>query len=306
MSRRSTVRPVLLATALAALPAPAAVAAECDPTTPPVFAGAVPTTDFAIGMTLGSRDVTTGESDRYLSVVDQASTRVRTGTLGRSIAGRPLRYAIVGRPANLTDERLEEIRRAHLELQDSTTTRARAEEIAKATPGILWIASNVHGNEESGTDASLRVLHELADRTDCAATEILDNAVVFLLPVQNPDGREADSRRSSFGFDLNRDWFARTHPETDAKIEMLRRYPPVLFVDDHEMGTPTYFFPPNADPVYHEVPGHALNWINNLYGGALQREFCARASRTSTAPATTCSTWATATRCPRPASAPRG
>ena len=84
---------------------------------------------------------------------------------------------------------------------------------------------NVHGGEESGTDAELRVLYELADRDDCAARQILDNALVGIIPTQNPDGREAETRQNSYGFDMNRDWFARTQPETDAKLELLRQYP---------------------------------------------------------------------------------
>ena len=62
---------------------------------------------------------------------------------------------------------------------------------------------------------------------------------MVLLPTQNPDGREADTRRNAYGFDLNRDWFARTQPETDGKVELLRRYPPVLFIDAHEMSRKT-------------------------------------------------------------------
>jgi len=46
---------------------------------------------------------------------------------------------------------------------------------------------------------------------------------------------------------MNRDWFARTQPETDGKLEALRRYPPVLFIDAHEMGnTAGYFFSKTA------------------------------------------------------------
>jgi hypothetical protein len=132
----------------------------------------------------------------------------------------------------------------------------------------------VHGNEESGADAALRVLYELADRDDCAANRILDNAVVVLLPIQNPDGREADTRQNSYGFDMNRDWFARTQPETDGKIELLRRYPGVLFIDAHEMGgRNNYFFPPNADPIYHETTSQSVSWINDIYGAANIREF---------------------------------
>jgi hypothetical protein len=72
---------------------------------------------------------------------------------------------------------------------------------------------------------------------------------------------------------MNRDWFARTQPETDAKLELLRQYPPVLDLDVHEMGDFTYFFPPNSDPVYHEIADSANGWINDLYGPALAAEF---------------------------------
>jgi hypothetical protein len=93
---------------------------------------------------------------------------------------------------------------------------------------------------------------------------------VVLLPTQNPDGREADTRRNAYGFDLNRDWFARTQPETDGKLQLLREYPPVMFIDAHEMGgTDSFFFPANADPIYHEIADESVDWINNLYGPAM-------------------------------------
>ena len=72
---------------------------------------------------------------------------------------------------------------------------------------------------------------------------------------------------------MNRDWFARTQPETDGKLEILRKYPPMLYVDAHEFGLSNYFFPPNADPEYHEIPDQAHDWINNLYSTAISAEF---------------------------------
>jgi Zinc carboxypeptidase len=247
----------------------------CDPFgTQAQFRGEVPRASEVIGVDLGERDVTAAESDAYVDAVDRASDRVVSSTLGRSVQGRPLRYAIVGSRRNVAEQGLERIRRNAAALRDPATSRARARRIAQRSPGILWIAGNVHGGEESGTDAALRVLYELADRSDCAARQILDEAVVVILPTQNPDGREADTRRNAYGFDLNRDWFARTQPETDAKVEFLRRYPPVLFIDAHEMGREnTFFFPPNADPIYHEISGQSVNWINNVYGSAMQAEF---------------------------------
>lgn len=162
--------------------------------------------------------------------------------------GRDLRYAIAGTRDRVTRTGLARIRASAAQLTDPTTSAREARAIAAADPAILWIAGNVHGGEESGTDASLRVLWELADRSDCAATRILDEAVVVILPIQNPDGREADTRRNAYGFDMDRDWFARTQPETDGKVEMLRRYPPQLFIDAHEMGNPAGFFFPQRRP----------------------------------------------------------
>ena len=72
---------------------------------------------------------------------------------------------------------------------------------------------------------------------------------------------------------MNRDWSARTQPETDGKVELLRRYPGVLFIDAHEMGSETYFFPPNPDPVYHEIADPAVDWINDIYGASMQDAF---------------------------------
>ena len=106
----------------------------------------------------------------------------------------------------------------------------------------------MHGSEPSGTEATLRTLRDLAARDDCAATQVLENALVVLLPIQNPDGRDDGFRRNAYWFDLNRDGWARTQPETDSRIELFRRLPPLVFADEHENGTSSYFFPPNTDP----------------------------------------------------------
>ncbi len=248
---------------------PAAADPACHPfTTPATFAGDVPTPREVLGLDLGDRDVTVAESDRYVQAVDKASKDVSSATLATSHQGRALRYAVVGER-----KRVNEAKQAAKVLRDPRTSPARAASVAAKAPAILWVAGNVHGGEESGTDAALRVLYELADRTDCAAATIQDNAVVAILPTQNPDGREADTRRNAYSFDMNRDWFARTQPESDGKIEALRALPPVLFIDDHEMGADDFFFPPNADPIYHEITDESVDWINNLYGASMQDEF---------------------------------
>ena len=269
---------VVLTTLMAALAAaaPAAGQAPCDPTqTPPEFRGEVPELADVVPFPGGEGgEVTTDQAYAYMEAVDRASDRVVTGALGqRTWQSRELRYAIVGNPGRLEPAALREIKAAAQTLRDPQTSAAEARSLARRYPEILWVASNVHGGEESGTEGSLRVLYELADRRDCAAQRILANAIVVLLPIQNPDGREADTRRNAYGFDLNRDWFARTQPETDAKLELLREYPGPLFIDAHEMGGTSFFFPPNSDPIYHEITDESINWINNVYGAAMADEF---------------------------------
>jgi hypothetical protein len=262
------------------LSAPAAAQTACDPVqTPPQFLGGVPMLSDVVPSPGGENgEVTTQQAYKYMDAVDAASDRVITGSLAqRSQEGRELRWAIIGHPDRLRPGKLRAIKAAAQTLRDPRTPEWLAQKIARRFPAILWIASNVHGGEESGTDGSLRVLYELADRDDCAARQILDGSIVVLLPIQNPDGRERNTRQNFYGFDMNRDWFARTQPETDGKIEFLRQYPGPLFVDDHEFANDpenrNYFFPPNADPIYHEITDESIDWINNVYGASLAAEF---------------------------------
>ena len=139
----------------------------------------------------------------------------------------------------------------------------------QTTRPFLFIAGNVHGNEESGADAAVKLLWHLADRTDCAARRIRDAATVVILPMQNPDGRELGYRRNANGFDMNRDGQVRTQPEIAGRWELLRQFPPQLFVDAHEFGYYRSFFPPNDDPIYHEASSPVLRWINGRLGPAL-------------------------------------
>ena len=252
-------------------------------------------------------EVTTDQAYAYMDAVDQASDRVITGALDqRSWEGRELRWAIIGRQNRLDPASIKEIQQAAQTLRDPQTSPTQARYLARRFPEILWVASNVHGGEESGTEGSLRVLYELADRSDCAARQILDNALVVLLPIQNPDGREADTRRNAYGFDMNRDWFARTQPETDGKLEMLREYPGPLFIDAHETGRHELLLPAQRRPDLPRDHGRG----DRLDQQPLRRR---RWPPSSTArgidvlqprTSTTSSTWATATPCPRPASAP--
>ncbi|MGV9213963.1 M14 family zinc carboxypeptidase [Micromonospora sp. RB23] len=228
----------------------------------------VPSPEATLGFPLGTgqeRVVTNDEVRTYLGAVDRASDRVVTGVLATSVLGQPLPYAVVSNERHVRPSALRTIADDVRGLRDPRRTSARtAARTAKDSPAIVWITANVHGGEKSGTDAALKTLYELAAGLSCEVARRNDNLVTVIVPTQNPDGRDATRRQNEFGFDMNRDWFARTQQETDGKLELLRRYPPQVFVDAHEMGGRQYFFPPNADPIHHEIAGEAVDWINRI------------------------------------------
>ncbi|GIF12882.1 M14 family zinc carboxypeptidase [Actinoplanes teichomyceticus] len=263
---------VVLAAALAAVPAgvPASATPRSAPcgSDPGGHLATVPSPEEYLGFPLGAgqqRVVTNDEIRGYLSAVDRASDRVVTGTMGASVRGRPLPYAVVSGRGQVEPGTLDRIAAQIRGLRDPRRLGpGAARRIAAERPAIVWIAGNVHGGETSGADAALKTLYELAAGRSCAARRRADNLITVIVPTQNPDGREALRRQNEYGFDLNRDWFARTQPETDHKIELLRRLPPQVFVDAHEMGGQRYFFPPNADPIHHEIADQPVDWINRI------------------------------------------
>ena len=228
----------------------------------------VPSPESVLGFPLGAgqqRVVTDDEIRAYLAAVDAASDRVVTAVMGTSVLGQTLPYAIVSTEDNVRRGELKQIADDIRDLRDPRRTGpAKAARTAADRPAIAWVTANIHGGEKSGADAALKTLYELAAGLSCAVRQLNDNLLTIIVPTQNPDGRDASRRQNEFGFDLNRDWFARTQQETDIKIDLMRRYPPQVFIDAHEMGGRQYFFPPNADPIHHEMAGEVVDWINRI------------------------------------------
>ena len=177
-----------------------------------------------------------------------ATASPRGPSRAQSWEGRELRWAIVGqpRPPRLQD-RWSGSSDAAQTLRDPNTPAGTAQ-IAERFPAILWVASNVHGGEESGTEGSLRVLYELADRDDCAARQILDNAIVVMLPIQNPDGREADTVATSTASTSTATGSRARSPRPTPSSRCCATFPAVLFIDDHEMGGDELLLPAECRP----------------------------------------------------------
>lgn len=94
---------------------------------------------------------------------------------------------------------------------------------------VLFYAQQ-HGDEVAGKDALLHLIRDIAARPQLLPAEV----EVWIMPMVNPDGAEAGTRRNSAGVDLNRDHIALTQPETRALHAVARRVRPHLAVDCHE------------------------------------------------------------------------
>jgi hypothetical protein len=200
-------------------------------------------------------------ADAYVRAVARASPIVTTAVAGFSVQGRPLRYAVVSAlPARHLRAGLARLR---------AVRAGRAYSVGDA-PAVVWVAGSVHGNEPSGADADLRLLHELARRCH---DRLLRRVAVVVDPVQNPDGHEAGVRFNANGFDLNRDWLAVTQPETEARLRALLAMPPLAYADQHEQGGDLFFFPPYEAPLFHELPDATLAAERDVIAPAIARAF---------------------------------
>jgi len=119
------------------------------------------------------------------------------------------------------------------------------------------------------------MLYELAARVDCWNLRRLATMDLFLMPVRNPDGRDAPPggvRTSAWAFDHNRDFGTQNQVENKTFLPLLKRYPGLFYIDAHQT-TSNYFFPPNEDPVHHEISDFTVDFITDMIGPAIRKEF---------------------------------
>ena len=238
---------------------------------------AIPTHEKVLGYQPGDRISSHANLIRYLEALAAAApTRIKLWDYAKTWENRRLVYAAVASEANL--RRLPEIQAAMKRLADPRKTPpAEAAKLIDSLPAIIWLGYGVHGNEISSPDAALlTAYHLIAARKAPVVEAILKDVVVLIDPIQNPDGRDRfvrhfeqsegiepdpnpsalehlepwpNGRTNHYHFDMNRDWFALTQPETRGRIKALLDWFPIVFVDLHEMGADsTYYFAPEAVP----------------------------------------------------------
>ena len=107
----------------------------------------------------------------------------------------------------------------------------------------IFINANIHGDEEEGTDAMMQVIRDLATLphgTNPTVDDVLDHAIVIVVPTANPEGRLDGVRRNSNGFDMNkRDLFVQSQPEIRANLAFQLQWLAPTGLDMHGYVSPT-------------------------------------------------------------------
>lgn len=255
------------------------------------YDSSVPTPAAFLGYQIGNDYTHYHQLKAYMEAVAATSDRVTIHSYGETNEGRDLLLLTITSPAN--HSRLEEIRLNMGKLADPRSTAARElDSIIEESPAVAWLSYNVHGSESAGTEAAILTVYQLAAGTDAVTGKILDELVVILDPLLNPDGRERfvnsfrkrrgmkysdnpDSwehgsdwpggRSNHYLFDLNRDWSWQTQVETRQRTVEYLKWNPVVHVDFHEMGGDSYFFFPAATPVHDAIPEMVMKW-QKIYG----------------------------------------
>ncbi len=102
-------------------------------------------------------------------------------------------------------------------------------------PPCLFIIARQHGTETAGTEAALALLRYFATTRDEVSLRILQQLTIVMVPMANPDGVAASTRRNSANVDLNRNWDTLSQPETRAIAEAVARWQPLAVIDMHEL-----------------------------------------------------------------------
>lgn len=150
--------------------------------------------------------------------------------------------------------------------RDLWLVRAQAPGADAAHATRILVICRQHGDEPASTEAVLGLIDRLARGGDLSLRAALTRTTFYFVPMANPDGAAADTRRNGVGADLNRDWGPFHQPETRALAEAARRIAPALVVDAHNWdGDDEY----DADCI--EVPREAAT-AEGRAGHALQQD----------------------------------
>ena len=212
----------------------------------------------------------------YFRILDEASARIEVREVGKTTEGNPFVVAFITSEAN--HRNLEDYRSIQQRLADPRSLgEGEAEALIRKGRAVVMINCSIHATEIGASQMSMQLAYDLASGDDPATRRILDNVILLLTPMHNPDGIQmvADWYRKYVGtefegcrmpwlyhkyvgHDNNRDWFMFTQKETQLTIRVHNAWHPHVIVDMHQMGNrgarlfvPPYVdpFEPNVDPI---------------------------------------------------------
>ena len=259
----------------------------------PLAAQSTDTASFAdvVGHDFGERITVHHQMESYLRYLAQHSPLVEVVEQGESWEGRQLLLAVITSEAN--HARLAEIKANARRLGDPRAMSAgEAASLIESQPAIVYMGGSIHGFELSGAEGVLKLIERVTTRDDAETRSLLDNTVLLLDPMISPDGRDAFAHRNhrSIGrepkaarddwsndfngweaigfrtghyfFDTNRDWWAHTQRETQARVPTIREWRPQVVIDLHEMGADVeFYFDPPGNPYGPFFPEFARTWF---------------------------------------------
>ena len=233
------------------------------------------------------------------------SDRLKVIEYARSHENRPLHAVFISSPENLKN--LNSIKDKISQLADARNTNDRkAKTLINELPAVAWMAYSIHGNETSGADAALGVIYHLIASKDDDILELLDDMVIIVDPLMNPDGRARFAknleqyrgtapnyddqslihtgdwpygRTNHYYYDLNRDWVYLTQPETQGRVALINEWKPQILVDAHEMGAQdTFMTGPAREPINKNLDYDLIKW-GNVFAKDQGNEFDRRSWR---------------------------
>ncbi len=253
------------------------------------FANNIPSPEEFLGYKIGEQHTRHDKIVAYLDKLATLSERAQITRYGRTHEQRELVILTISDPGNINN--LDDIRQRHLTYVDPATPAA---DVA-GLPVLVHLGYNVHGNEPSSAEAAMLTAYTLVASNSPQVQQYLNEAVIFIDPAINPDGRDRHTqwanqyrghplvadpldaehneawprgRTNHYWFDLNRDWWLAINPESRGKLNWYHQWYPNVVTDFHEMGTTsTYFFEPmkpngSQDPI---MPKENYTTLNDIF-----------------------------------------
>jgi len=240
-----------------------------------------------LGFEVGQRMATPDQILAAINTWATQSNRLKVVEYARTHEGRPLVAVFISQPEQLSQ--LAQTKAAIARLADPINTSDKdAASLIASLPAVAWMAYSIHGNETSGADGALAAIYHLVASKDPEVQDMLQNMVVVIDPMMNPDGRArfAQSleqfrgtapniddqsllhrgdwpygRTNHYFFDLNRDFFYLTQPETQGRVALVNEWRPQLMIDGHEMGSQdTFLMGPPRQPLNANIHPSLQQW----------------------------------------------